>query len=408
MRLLIVTQYFWPENFRVNDLVKEMVKRGHSVTVLTGYPNYPDGKIFKEFLQAPDNFSNLDGAEIIRTPLVPRGNGAFRLLLNYLCFAVSASIWGAWKLRRRQFDVIFTPQLSPVSLALPAVLLRFLKRIPHVMWVLDLWPDTLEATGTLRSKKMLGLVGKLVGFIYFRTDLILAQSKSFVPQIKKLAKKNAHVEYFPSWAEAIFDEQDVLPAAEIAAKEPMDFNIMFAGNIGDAQDFPAILKAAELLKEQKHIRFLIVGDGRLASWVSQEIVRRDLTGSVKLLGRYPLERMPAFFKHADALLVSLKAEPIFSMTIPGKLQSYLAAGIPILAMLDGEGAEVLRNNDAGYVCAAGDAPGLAAMILKMTSLNRSEQEKLGAKAKALGSSEFDRTQLMLRLEQRFNEVEYLA
>jgi len=199
LRLLIVTQYFWPENFRVNDLVKEMVKRGHSVTVLTGYPNYPDGKIFKEFLQAPDDFSNLDGAEIIRTPLVPRGNGALRLVLNYLCFAVSASVWGAWKLRRRQFDVIFTPQLSPVSLALPAVLLRFLKRIPHVMWVLDLWPDTLEATGTVRSKKMLALVGKLVSFIYFRTDLILAQSKSFVPQIKKLAKKNTNVEYFPSW-----------------------------------------------------------------------------------------------------------------------------------------------------------------------------------------------------------------
>jgi len=183
---------------------------------------------------------------------------------------------------------------------------------------------------------------------------------------------------------------------------------MFAGNIGDAQDFPAILKAAELLKEQKHIRFLIVGDGRLASWVAQEIIRRDLMGSVRLLGRYPLERMPAFFKHADALLVSLKAEPIFSMTIPGKLQSYMAAGIPIVAMLDGEGAEVLRNNDAGYVCAAGDASGLAAMILKLASLSRSEQEKLGAKAKAFGSLEFDRTQLMHRLEQWFNEVEYQA
>ena len=397
MRLLVVSQYFWPENFRINDLVAELVRRGHHVTVLTGLPNYPDGKVFKQFRSNPAHYSNYEGAEVVRVPLMPRGQGSLRLMLNYLTFAVSASIVGLWKLRGRQFDAIFTYQVSPVTVGLPAALMRAVKRAPMGLWVLDLWPETLQAVGVVRHPTGLQAVGKLVSFIYKRCDLILAQSKSFIPQIQKLAGNSARVLYFPSWAEQVFDDTEVEPAGEI----PLifgSFNVMFAGNIGEAQDFPAVLAAAERLKAHTNIRWLIVGDGRTAGWVSDEIKRRNLQDCVLMLGRHPLERMPSFFKHANALLVSLKDEPIFSMTIPGKLQSYLAAGIPIVAMLNGEGAEVVKSSKSGLTCAAGDDEGLAAAVLNLSEMMDEERRIMGKNGLDVSSRVFDRSALMDRLE----------
>jgi colanic acid biosynthesis glycosyl transferase WcaI len=397
MRLLVVTQYFWPENFRVNDLVAEFVKRGHQVTVLTGLPNYPEGKVFDQFRADSVQYSRYQGAEIIRVPLMPRGNGSLRLMLNYLSFAASASIIGLWKLRGRQFDVIFTCQLSPVTVGLPAAVMRFAKRAPMAFWVLDLWPESLHAVGVVRSKKLLQLVEKLVAFIYRRCDLILAQSRSFIPHIQKYAPKDTRIEYFPSWAESVFRMNDALPADEIPFM-PGSFNVMFAGNVGDAQDFPAILAAAQNLQSHKRIRWLIVGDGRMAQWVTDEIKRRNLQHCVFMLGRHPLDRMPSFFKHADALLVSLKDEPIFSMTIPGKLQSYLAVGIPVVAMLNGEGADLVASSRSGVICAAGDHKGLSVAVLKLAEMSIKERQELGENGLNISTREFHRDTLMDRIE----------
>lgn len=397
MRLLVVSQYFWPENFRINDLVAELARRGHQVTVMTGLPNYPDGKIFQQFRDDPDRFSNYEGAEVIRVPMTPRGQGGLRLMLNYLTFAASASVVGLWKLRGRHFDVIFTYQVSPVTVGLPAALMRAVKRAPMAFWVLDLWPETLQAVGVVRNLALLQAAGKLVAFIYRRCDLILAQSKSFIPQIQKYAGNSTRVLYFPSWAESVFDMPHAVPSDEVPLK-PGSFNVMFAGNIGDAQDFPAILAAAETLKSYSHIRWLIVGDGRVARWVADEIKRRNLQECVLMLGRHPVERMPSFFKHANALLVSLKDEPIFSMTIPGKLQSYLAAGIPVVAMLNGEGAEVVKNSQSGLTCAAGDHVGLAAAVLKLSEMTNEELGTMGRNGLNVSAREFDREALIHQLE----------
>jgi colanic acid biosynthesis glycosyl transferase WcaI len=397
MRLLIVSQYFWPENFRINDLVAEMVRRGHEVTVLTGIPNYPEGRVNPEFRADPKRFSEWAGARIVRVPMFARGRGTLRLLLNYLSFVVSASMLGLWKLRGQNFDAIFVYQLSPVTSALPAVLMRAIKRAPMAMWVLDLWPDTLSAVGVVRSKSMLAMVGRLVSFIYRRCDLILAQSNSFVSAIKHYADKGQRVEYFPSWAESIFRGATAEPAPEVPAV-PNGFNVMFAGNIGDAQDFPSILKAAEILREEHAIRWLIVGDGRAAARVAAEIERRNLTKQMLMLGRFPLERMPAFFRHADALLVTLKDEPIFASTIPGKVQSYLATGIPLVAMLNGEGAKVISESGSGLVCAAGDADGLARSVLALSLMTTEQRNEMGLRARITYLREFDREALMNRLE----------
>lgn len=398
MRLLVVSQYFWPENFRVNDLVAELVERGHEVTVLTGQPNYPDGRIFPEFRNNPQQYNSYKGAKVVRAPLFPRGKGGLRLILNYLSFALCAIFWGLWKLRGQTFDAIFVYEPSPITVGLPAVVLRATKRAPLAFWVLDLWPETLEAIGIVKSKWILKLVGKLVSFIYNRCDFILAQSKSFMPQIAKYTKDKEKIVYFPSWAESVFDLDNVTPAVEVPQK-PGSFNVLFAGNIGEAQDFPAILAAAEKLKQHEHIRWLIVGDGRMGGWVREEVRRRGLQDCVLMLGRYPVERMPSFYKHAQALLVSLRDEAIFSMTIPGKLQSYLAAGIPVVAMLNGEGAEVVSSSGSGMVCPAGDSDGLAKAVLELASLSPEQRAVIGQNAAATSAREFDRDVLISRLEQ---------
>jgi colanic acid biosynthesis glycosyl transferase WcaI len=398
MRLLVVTQYFWPENFRINDLVAELANRGHQVTVLTGLPNYPDGKVFPEFQVDSAEFQEYEGARIVRVPMMPRGQGGLRLILNYLSFAISASFLGLWKLRGEKFDVIFAYEPSPITVGLPAVLFRAVKRVPLVFWVLDLWPETLRAIGVIRSKTVLKMVGELVAFIYKRCDLILAQSRSFMPEIYKYAGRGCCVYYFPSWAESVFDVKNAEPATEVEFQSE-GFTVVFAGNIGDAQDFPSILAAAEKLKSFHGIRWLIVGDGRMAGWVRNEITRRNLSECVFMLGRFPVERMPSFFRHADALLVSLKDESVFSMTIPGKLQTYLAAGIPVVAMLNGEGADVVENSSAGVVCAAGDPDGLASAVMKLLKMTDTERATLGQNGLNVAARDFSRDVLISRLEQ---------
>ncbi len=328
-----------------------------------------------------------------------------RLIANYLSFAVSACLVGSWKLRGQRFDAIFAYEPSPITVGVPAAFMRALKNAPMTLWVLDLWPETLSAIGAVRSRPLIALIGSLVAAIYRRCDLILAQSRSFVPQIEARCTQAAgRVEYFPSWAESFFDSDNEPEPPELPPKDGK-FEVMFAGNIGDAQDFPAILDAAEHLRSHPAIRWLIVGGGRAAHWVCGEIERRRLGESVIMLGRHPVERMPAFYRRADVLLVTLKDEPIFAMTIPGKLQSYLLAGVPIVGMLNGEGSRTIEAADAGLVCAAGDHEALSRAILQMHEMPESERKLMGVRGRSYGRLEFDRGRLMDRLENWLKTVQ---
>lgn len=405
MRLLVISQYFWPENFRINDLVSELIRRGHEVTVLTGKPNYPSGKVFPEFLEYPEKYFSYEGAKIVRVPIWARGSGRISLFINYLSYAFSATLFGLFHLRNKQFDVIFVFEPSPVTVGLPAIVLRRLKCCPVAFWVLDQWPETLAAIGVVKSKTVLRLVGRLVAFIYARCDLILAQSKSLVFLIGKYCNDQERICYFPSWDDSSDAENSVEPAAEVLVRNG-SFNILFAGNIGEAQDFSAILDAAELLIDHKNIRWLIVGDGRMASWVKGEAARRGLQENFVLLGRYSVDRMSSFYQHADGLLVSLKSDPVFSMTLPGKIQSYLAAGIPILGMLDGEGASVIQDSRAGFACPAGDSRALAEAVLCLSRLTETERQFMGQRGAAYSRREFDRDMLISRLETWLMNLSY--
>jgi glycosyltransferase involved in cell wall biosynthesis len=405
LRVLVVSQYFWPENFRINDLVSELTARGHSVTVLTGVPNYPEGRTFPEFVKDPGRFSQYAGAPVIRVPMLPRRQGKMHLALNYLSFAWSGLVVGSWRLRGRRFDAIFVFQISPITAALPAVLQRRLKKAPLLLWVLDLWPETLAAVGVIKSPRVLTWVGYLVAYIYRRCDRILIQSRAFGANIERYAGDRARIRYFPGWAESTFRDnlENVAPAPELAAYRHT-FNILLAGNIGDAQDFPAILDAAENTRERDDIRWIIVGDGRAAEYVRSEIKRRALQEKVVMLGRYPLERMPSFFRAAGALLVTLRSNPIFSLTIPGKVQSYLGAGVPILGMLDGEGARVIEQAEAGLVCPAGQGRALARCAEQMADMSLQDRTAMGTRGREYCRREFDRATLVDDLEKWIAEL----
>lgn len=399
MRFLIVTQYFWPENFRVNDLAGALVARGHHVTVLTGQPNYPDGRIFDAFRAKPGAFLQHHGAEIVRVPLLARRRGSLRLVLNYASFVVTGATLGAWRLRGRAFDVVFVYQPSPISSCLPALLLGRLKRAPVVLWTLDLWPETLQAIGVITSPRILRQVGRMVSFIYQRCALILGQSRGFSANVVRYSGDAVKFRYFPQWSESLFDGSETAASGAPEVK-PFDglFNVLFAGNIGDAQDFPSILDAAERLRHRTDIRWLIVGDGRAAGWVRDEIARRNLGDHVILLGRHPIERMPEFFKAASALLVTLKKDAVFALTIPGKVQTYLAAGKPVLGMLDGEGARVINDAGAGLTCASGDAAMLATLVERLAATNVHDRSAMGDRGRVYAAQEFDRDVLLKQLE----------
>lgn len=404
MRILIVSQYFWPENFRINELATDLLARGHEVTILTGVPNYPAGQVFPEYRQDPRAFLEYGGATIFRVPIVSRGRSRLRLALNYLSFVVLGSIVGPWKLRNVKVDAIFVFLVSPITAALPALLIGRLKKAPVALWILDLWPDTLSAVGAVRSKLVLGWVGRLVSFIYKRSQRILVQSRAFISNVVRYGGDPATVRYFPGWAEQVFDSPPISSSASGVDPGDGKFKILFAGNIGEAQDFPSILKAIQTLRDRTDIRWIIIGDGRAKPYVQKEVEERGLGEVVTLLERRPIELMPPLFSAADALLVSLKPDPIFSKTIPGKVQSYLAAGVPILAMLDGEGARVIAEAEAGFASPAGDGSALAGQVVRLLNTPPSERAVMGARGRAYAAREFNRHRLVSRLEQELAEL----
>ena len=406
LRILIVSQYFWPENFRINDLASSFVDRGHEVTVLTGKPNYPEGVLLPEYQSTPQNFARYQGVTIYRVPHVLRGKSKLRLALNYLTFVLSASLLGSWKLRKAKFDVVFVFAVSPITMAIPAILSGKLKRAPVFLWVQDLWPETLSAVGVVKSSVVLRIVGVLVKWIYRHCDYLLIQSRAFLPSIKKYCATAGHkgkVRYFPNWAEQVFYQTDTI-GQHVVRRDPDFFTILFAGNLGDAQDFPAILDAVEKTRADPRIRWVIVGDGRMYDRIAEEVKSRGLAQSLILTGRYPLEAMPGFFDVADVLLVTLKSDDIFSRTIPGKLQSYMAAGKPILAMLDGEARLIIEQSRSGMSAAAGDSSELAALAMRLSKINLSELALMGENGRQYYLRNFEREMLMSRLENYFIEA----
>ena len=403
MKILVVSQYFWPEPFKINDLCSELALRGHEVTVYTGLPNYPEGVFYKGYsLKGP--YTEMFGkVKVIRSPLIPRGkNKSFKLVLNYFSYFFLASLLAPF-LVRRKFDKVFVYEPSPITVAIPGIVLKYLKKAPMFFWVTDLWPESLEATGVVKNKKILAGVAKLVSWLYKHTDKILITSKGFAPRVKALGGLDSQIIYFPQWAEALYSNKP-----DLDFNDPLiplsGFKIMFAGNIGSSQDFETIVAAALLLRDHKEITFLIVGDGLMKKWAQDEVEKNKLNDHFIFLGRKPVEMMPNYYSKADAMLMSLTDTDLFSITLPAKLQSYLASGKPILASMNGEGAEIVREWKAGMACPATNPKLLAETILSMSKLSKEELAEMGKNAFKCYQSEFEREKLISFLEDEFKKI----
>lgn len=400
MRILIVSPHFFPENFKCNDVAFELARRGHKVTVLSDVPNYPGGRFFKGYGLFRRCRERVDGVEIIRTAIIPRGDaGPVRLALNYVSFAVSGSLWALWLALTKRFDAILVHETSPLTVGIPAIIVKKMQRIPLYFWVLDLWPESLTAAGGITSRPVLSFFAGMARFIYKNSRRILISSHGFEESICAKGPFKDKIEYFPNWPDKALSSKAEYKIPEM----PKGFIAMFAGNIGEAQDFDSLMKAAQLLKDRRDIHFVIVGDGRKREWAEAFAKENGLQGTVHFLGRHPLESMPSFFAKADAMIVSLKDELIFRLTAPAKLQAYMSAGKPILGMISGEGSRIIEDARCGMAVDAGKAEAFAALVARMAAMTDKERSELGQNGLDYVKSHFAFQQRMDKLEEWFKE-----
>lgn len=405
MRILLITQYFWPENFIINHLSQVLSDKGHDVTVLTGIPNYPAGSFFTGYTFFGKSKEQLHKVNIVRVPLIPRGNGSgIRLAINYLSFMLSACMLGPFYCRGK-FDLIFVFEPSPFTVGIPGMLFRWLKRAPMMFWVQDLWPESLTATGAVRNPYVLRWIGYTVRMIYRHCDRILVQSKAFMEPATAAGADPKRIFYFPNWAERLYRPINLPPDVEERNEIPDGFCVMFAGNLGEAQSLETIIQAAvQVKKDGEDVVWVLVGDGRRLAWMRGEVERLGLESQIYLLGRRPMEAMPRYFALADVLLATLRPDPIFSRTIPSKIQSYLACGRPIVAALDGEGARIIHDSGAGFAVAAGDARALAERVLALKALPKGERMQMGKSGRAYFEKHFESEMLVSQLEGWMEEL----
>jgi glycosyltransferase involved in cell wall biosynthesis len=397
LRICIVSQYFWPENFRVNDLVQALAGAGHEVQVLTGQPNYPSGKIAPGYRRLLPKRSQAVGSDVLRVPLIPRGNGSgARLIVNYLSFATMATVLGVAGIRK-PVDVVLAYEPSPVTVAVPALALAKRLGTPALMWIQDLWPDTLLATGVMRNGFALSAAGWLTRKLHRAMDGLLVQSPAFVPILEAQGVKSSKISYLPNWAEDHFKPVVVPTNAPERDELPHGFVILFAGNIGVAQGLEVMLGAAERLRDTPEVQWVVLGDGRRSDWLRNEVIRRRLD-SVHLLGSRPSESMPTWFALADALLVTLGPDPVYELTIPSKLQAYMACGRPILASINGVGAREVESSGAGLATPAGDADSLAEAVRRLIQTPADKRSAMATRAREYYERNFDRATLVRRVE----------
>ena len=403
MKILIISQYFYPEEFKINDLTREFVARGHQVTVLTGKPNYPKGEYFEGYQYAGVEKEDYFGAEVIRVPLRKRGAGGGKnLALNYLSFVVNANKY----IRKNEmaFDAILVFEISPITQAYPALYCKKKYGGKVLLWVQDLWPESVTAAGGVTNKFVLGILDRMVKRIYRKCDVLMVQSEGFRESIMSKGNFDSKIMFAPNWAEDLYLEKKPVNREAIAAKMPDGFRVMFAGNVGNAQDVGAIIKAANETRDLQDIKWIIVGDGRAKETVEAQSKELALTNTVFFLGRHPMAEMPTFFSYADVMIVSLKDEYIFSLTIPAKTQSYMASGKPIVSMLNGEGNRIVEAAKCGLTAPSGDYKKLADNVISMYRKSGEEREQMGKNGLDYYLTHFDKKTVVENILKAMEEL----
>ncbi|TPL88655.1 glycosyltransferase family 4 protein [Mesorhizobium sp. B2-3-12] len=402
LRVLVISQHFWPESFRINEVVESLRLEGCDVEVLSGQPNYPAGKVFGGY--SAFNFGtewHPSGYAIHRVPVVPRGGGGgTRRIFNYFSFVVLGGMLGPYLTRSKRYDVVFVYAISPILQGLVGAVFRHIKGAAHVIWVQDLWPESLEETGFIKNGWALAAVGRLTLFIYRRADLLLTQSRGFIEQIRLVVGDSVPIAYHPNPGDMLLGENVSHESSSL--KLPAGFNVVFAGNLGTAQALETVLDAASFIHDSE-IRIILVGSGSRSEWLRQQIERRRLT-NVMLAGRFPPEVMPKIFEQSSALLVTLKRSSALSLTIPSKIPSYLAAGRPIIACIDGEAADIIREASAGITTPAEDPVRLADAITGLKNMSQESRDRMGKAGREYFNSHFAPAPLARELINHFRNA----
>ena len=399
MKILVVCQYYYPEPFRITDICESLVKRGHEVTVLTGLPNYPEGEILKEYRHGDKREEKLNGVNVIRCYEIGRGKSKIKLFFNYFSYAISAT-FRALRMKG-QYDIILVNQLSPVMMGIPAMVYKkkFNKKI--LFYCLDLWPDSLAAGGVKQDSIIYRLFYGISKWIYNSADLLLVTSSMFENYFREVLKLNeVKIKHLPQYAEDLFTLNSEHNSSY--SEENKTFNFVFAGNIGDMQSVETIIRAANELKDIKNISFHIIGDGsRLED--CKKLSNELKISSIKFYGRRPVEEMPQYYAMANAMLITLKANKTLSLTLPGKVQSYMASGKPIIGAIDGETRLVIEKAACGYICEAENYKALTKLINEFCMSN--EREQMGRNAHNFYLDNYDKETFMNSIENALLDLE---
>ena len=388
MKILVVCQHYWPEPFSVSDLCEEMVRRGHTVHVITGVPNYPMGYIYPEYKHGKGRTEERNGVKITRTFTIGRRKNLIFRFLNYYSYAISSTLFA--KRLKEKYDVVFVNQLSPVMMSCAALAYAKKRKIRSVLYCMDLWPASVAAGGVTEKSVIYRFFHWVSSRIYKRADRLLITSQMFRDYFKnQFDIPDDKIEYLPQYALSNFDT--VLPP-----KEDTDHvDLLFAGNIGAVQSLDTVLRAAKLLQDEEKLRWHIVGEGSELENLKKLASQLQLD-NVIFHGRKPVEQMPKYYAMADAMLVTLTADPVISLTLPGKVQSYMAAGKPVIAASNGEIPKVIAASGCGFCAPAEDAEKLVEAVKAF--LSHPDHQLLGANARKYYEENFSRVKFMDKLE----------
>lgn len=399
--ILVISQYFFPENFRINDMCKEWIERGYEVTVVTGIPNYPQGKFFDGYGFRKKNRENYEGINVIRLPIVPRGNSAFNLILNYLSFVISGGLWALFS--KLNPTNVFIFEVSPMTQALPGIWFAQKKKIPCFLYVQDLWPENVEIVTGIHNRNILNAIGKMVDYIYRRTTKIFTTSNSFVTAISKRGVPLEKLIFWPQYAEEFYKVTENKKNHE--EKDILSF--VFTGNIGNAQGLDILPKVAAELKKlnlKKEAKFTLVGDGRYKTDLINLVKANDVDDMFTFIDKQPAEAIPEILAEHDIAVLTLANSKLFSMTIPAKLQSYMACGMPVLASVEGECASIIKKSESGFLSAPNDINSMISNVIKFVDLPSEELNKMKINSKNYCEEFFNKTNLMNEMDVYFKTI----
>ena len=393
LKVLFFSQYFWPENFRINELVDYFSKKNFYLTVLTTFPSYPNINLFKKYKKENDKSKIF---KIDRFKTFPRGSSNLSIILNYSTFLLNSVLSIVKSLVRNKVDLIFIFCPSPILSSIPIILLNKLFKKKIVIWVLDLWPDTIVDLKIVKNKLFIFLLKKLVNFIYDNSDIILAQSKQIQKEIQK--KTNSKCIYFPSWPETDIGKSIFEKKTKFEKKSLENLYILFTGNIGEAQSFETVVKASKILKKRRFkVKWFIIGEGRWKKKLSKLILENELSNEIKLFNHVKLNKINSILNYADVLYLGLKKNKTFNRTIPGKLQTYMITGKPIIASISGETKKIINISKCGYASEAEDYKKLALNVIKFAKLSKHKRKKMGSNGKKYAISNFNKSKIINNL-----------